>query len=60
MIIYDKKLEVDFEDYKKFSEKYIEREKNGKGKEYDLKTNRLIFEGKLFKWKNKWKRKRIL
>ena len=49
IIIYNKGLQknylVDLECYKKQSEKYKIGEKNGKGKEYTLKTNKLIFEG---------------
>ena len=50
MIIYNKNLQnligVDIEAYKRISEKYKIGKKDGKGKEYDLKTNKLIFEGK--------------
>ena len=49
MIIYNKKLQkifsIDIEHYKNISGKYKIGEKNGKGKEYRLDTNRLIFEG---------------
>ena len=49
MIIYNKelqkKLTICFEDYKNFSGKYKIGKKNGKGKEYSLNTNKLIFEG---------------
>ena len=61
MIIYNKKLqklfEVDIEDYKKISGKYREGKKNGKGKEYDLKTNRLLFEGEYLNGKKNGKAK---
>ena len=61
MIIYNKKLQklfvVDIEDYKKISGKYKEGEKNGKGKEYDLKTNILIFEGEYLNGKRNGKGK---
>ena len=40
-----KKFDVDIEVYKKISGKYKIGEKNGKGKEYILNTNKLIFEG---------------
>ena len=43
--------------------KLIYEIKNGKGliKEYDKYDNsgRVVFEGVIFKWKKKWKRKRI-
>ena len=49
MIIYNKKLQkllpVDIEDYKKISGKYKIAKKNGKGGEFILYTNKLIFEG---------------
>ena len=49
MIIYNKKLQkmflVDIKDYKKISGKYKIGGKNGKGKEYLINTNILIFEG---------------
>ena len=49
MIIYNKQLQkifdVDIEPYKIISGKYKIGDKNGKGKEYLLKTNVLIFEG---------------
>ena len=49
MIIYNKELQnillIDIEDYKIISGKYVIGEKNGKGREYILNTNRLIFEG---------------
>ena len=49
LIIYNKnyqnKLETDIENYKTISGKYKIAERNGKGKEYDLITNKLIFEG---------------
>ena len=47
--IYNKELQkmlsVNIEDYKELSGKYKIGEKNGKGKEYILTTNELIFEG---------------
>ena len=49
LIIYNKQLRkiigVDIEDYKETSGKYKIAEKNGKGREYILNTNILIFEG---------------
>ena len=60
LIIYNKKLqklfEVDIEDYKKISGKYKIAEKNGKGREYLLETNKLIFEGEYLNGK-RWKGK---
>ena len=48
-IIYNKQLQnicgFDIEDYKKISGKYKIIDKNGFGKESELGTNRLIFEG---------------
>ena len=49
IIIYNKKLQklllIDIEDYKKISRKYKIGEKNGKGKEYIIDTDYLIYEG---------------
>ena len=49
MIIYNKEIQkmllVDIEDYKKICKKYKIGEKNGKGREYKLNTNTIIFEG---------------
>ena len=49
MIIYSKELQkiclIDIEDYKKNSGKYKIGGKNGKGEEYIINTNILIFEG---------------
>ena len=54
IIIYNNKLKkvlnYDIEDYKKLSRREIIFEKKGKGKEYVINTNILIFEGK---YKNK-------
>ena len=64
MIMYNKKLQnmlsLDIEDYKELSGKYKIGEKNGKGKEYKINTNYLLFEGEYLNGKKKWKRKRIL
>jgi len=50
IIIYNKLLQdnlgVSIQDYKKISRKYKKGEKNGKGGEYSLITDILIFEGK--------------
>ena len=55
LIMYNKQLQkivgVDIEDYKKASGKYKIAEKNGKGREYILNTNILIFEGEYLNWK---------
>ena len=49
MIMYNKELkkimDVGIYDYKRTSGKYKIAEKNGKGREYNLNTNQLIFEG---------------
>ena len=49
MIVYNKELQkkclIYIEDYKKISGKYKKGEKNGKGEEYTIYTNILIFEG---------------
>ena len=62
IIIYNKhlqkKFDINIKDYIRISGKYIEGERNGKGKEYDMSKKRMIFEG-IFKWKKKWKRKKI-
>ena len=47
-----KKLNIDLEYYKKRSNRYKIQEKNGKGKEYTLYSNKLIFKGE---YKNKKK-----
>ena len=61
VIIYNKKLQkkldVDIEEYKKISGKYKVGEKNGKGKEYELNTNKLIFEGEYINGKRNGKGK---
>ena len=61
MIIYNKQIQknfgVDIEVYKKISVKYKIGEKNGKGKEYDINTNKLIFEGEYLNGKRNGKGK---
>jgi len=61
MIMYNKELQkiffVDINDYKKISGKYKMGEKNGKGREYIINTNRLIFEGEYLNWKKNGKGK---
>ena len=51
---------VDIEDYKKTSGKYRIIEKNGKGREYELGTNYLIFEGEYLNEKEMEQAKNIL
>ncbi len=55
LISYNKQLQkiigVDINDYKKTSGIYRIIEKNGKGREYLLNKNRLIFEGEYVNWK---------
>ena len=62
IIIYNKnlqkKLDISIKTYKRRRGVYKEGEKNGKGKEYYY--GKLIFEGSIFKWRKKWRRKRIL
>ena len=61
LILYNKELQkkigVDIEDYKKASGRYKIVEKNGKGREYKLNTNKLIFEGEYLNWKRNGKGK---
>ena len=49
MIMYNKELQknyiIDIENYKKISGKFKIGEKNGKGREYIINTDLLIFEG---------------
>ena len=51
---------IGIENYKKISWKYKIGEKNGKGKEYLIITNRLIFEGEYLNGKRKGKEKNII
>ena len=61
IIIYNKKLQkilgVDIKDYKKVSGKYKLGEKNGKGREYTLIGNILVFEGEYLNGKRNGKGK---
>ena len=61
LILYNKQFQnlllVDIKNYKKKSGKYKIGEKNGKGKEYSLETNKLIFEGEYLKGKRNGKGK---
>ena len=53
MIMYNKEFQkmllVDIKDYIKISDKYKIGGKNGKGREYIINTNKLIFEGEYLK-----------
>jgi len=61
MIIYNKLLQkllsVDIKNYKKISGKYKIIEKNGKGKEYLIESNKIIFEGEYYYGKRNGKGK---
>ena len=61
LIIYNKhlqkKLKINIEDYKKISGKYKKGQKDGKGKEYKINTNILIFVGEYLKGKRNGKGK---
>jgi len=50
-------LLIDINNYKKVSGKYKIGEKNGKGKEYLIKSNKLIFEGEYLNGKKNGKGK---
>ena len=62
MIMYNKRLQnmlsISIEDYLKKSGKYKIGEKNGKGKEYIIGTNKLIFEGEYLNGKRNGKGKK--
>jgi len=64
MIIYNKELKkillIGNEDYKKISGIYKIGEKNGKGKEYIINTNKLIFKGEYLNGKKNGKGKIII
>ena len=55
-----KKLNINIENYKLISGRYFEGERNGKGKEFTLKDNKLIFEGEYLKGKKMEMEKNIL
>jgi antitoxin component YwqK of YwqJK toxin-antitoxin module len=61
IIIYNKqlqeKIEVNIEDYKKISGKYKIAQRTGKGVEFILNTNKLIFEGEYLNGKRNEKGK---
>ncbi len=61
IIIYNKKIQkillIDIEDYKRVSGKYKIIENNGKGKEYKINSNILIFEGEYLNGKRNGKGK---
>ena len=58
--IIQEKLEISKDDYKKESGKYIIGERNGKGKEYDMRKNKLIFEGEYLNCKKMENGKNII
>ena len=64
IIRYNKKLQkmllIDIRDYKKISGKYKIDGKNGKGSEYLIDTNILIFEGEYSNGKKMGKEKNIM
>ena len=64
IIIYNKnlqnKLDINIEDYKRISKTYREGEKNGKGKEYIISTNIMIFKGEYLNGKKMEKEKNIM
>ena len=64
MIIYNKKLQkkinINIEYYKKISKKYKIEGITGKGKEYDIDTNRLLFEGEYLDGKKMEKEKNLI
>ena len=64
MVIYNKELQkkllFNLEDYKRISGKNKIGDKNGKGKEYILNTNILIFEGEYLNGKKMEKEKNII
>ena len=61
IIIYNKhlqkKLDINIEDYKKIKGIYKEGERNGKGKEYYISTNTILFEGEYLNGKRNGKGK---
>ena len=61
IIKYNKKMQAKFEliidDYKKESGRYIKGERNGKGKEYKLVNNQIVFEGEYLNGKRNGKGK---
>ena len=61
IIIYNKhlqkKLDINIEDYKKIRGIYKEGGRNGKGKEYNISTNIMIFEGEYLNGKRNGKGK---
>ena len=61
MIIYNKTMQkmllVDLNDYKRISGKYKIGERNGKGREYEIHKNHLLFEGEYLNGKRNGKGK---
>ena len=57
IIIYNKylqqKLDINIENYKSIKGIYRKGKKNGKRKEYDISTNKMVFEGKYLNGKGK-------
>ena len=52
-----KKFDIKIEDYKRISERYKVGERNGKGKEYDISTDVMLFEGEYLNGKRNGKGK---
>ena len=50
-----KMLDIDIEEYKKISGRYLIGQKNGKGREYIINTHKLIFEGEYENWRKNGK-----
>jgi len=61
IIIYNKDLQkildINIEDYKRISKIYKKGEKNGKGKEYEISSKHMIFEGEYINGKRNEKGK---
>jgi len=61
IVIYNKnlqnKIEVNIDNYKKASGKYRKGKRNGKGKEYRIYSNKLLFEGEYLNGKRNGKGK---
>ena len=51
------KLDININDYKRISGRYIVGERNGKGKEYDISRNNVLFEGEYLNGKRNGKGK---
>ena len=61
IIIYNKhlqnKFEININDYKRINGRYKVGERNGKGKEYDISSNKMLFEGEYLNGKRNGKGK---